>query len=1119
MNYTLRKMNCKALIGVLFALFLITFFLVKAYAANYTVRRIPSFWFDNKYVFYAEGVSPRSSSLDSVTISYDSLADLVYYCNEHRLSASIAYNSTLGVYVGWVNDSGFKITELGVSSVYGLFCNSAGKVYVAERTESGDSTIYNIYNFVQTTINEHTMSSGSTPTTPVIPSTWTDHQLLEKIYDRLYYLKEYASIANGYLSNLGWIAIDIRNYISDNVVPALSAINSNISSFMTAAVSGLDGISSRLTSIQSASWASVDVENRIYSGLSDISQQLGSVISNGAVQISATSLESRLDKLISMYSKVNSVVLDTASINGERITGAVGGKLSFPVFWGNTLLDSSRFLSAQDISYMVTSTKGIETEQIANVPLHSVFLGSAAPAYIRTGADLKGGLWWDSVSGGYVLSDTYDASSGEYVQRVKSTAYDGTENWRMVDKDGITKLFFCTDTAFENISANLSCWASDIGFTYAQFSAAFGGAAMEGASAYVGQFSVWQRNIRFMTSDYATVEEWKAHLAELAEAGTPLTVLFVPTAAVEKAALASHEVLIPEGDSTLSSPFIRITGQYETYASFTQTADIIAAIDRINVGGGDMTAVTSRLDRILAELQNTSGSASCEHTYEQHMEQEATCTLPGLLVSTCTKCGDSSSEIIDPLGHDWILTKAADYGVAEDTEVVALAAASSETSPATFWESVYQRRSDGGFGSSGFGDSGSWSSAEDMASAYNAFVAGLPAGGCDSAGKLLWQPKWTDVNPAYASRFVVACSDNAALLTLDSNCNPVYGESDFYSVTLDGSTISVSAAVSSDQWVSLGSTNRFFAPMNGYYTLLSTPVAYASWTYKDGRSGSGFYNGWKAEVLGTRTAGKELAARFAYQYSDYLKVTSNYQLSVAFYAPTFQIIPADASVSTNYASSTRPHNFDDTTIIDETANTFYDMAAGSTYTMSKWSYDYPTRTYTVTLEDETTVTVQYGDQAMIVTNGAAANSYPYSVPSGGGTDPDPGPDTPSAYDVYTCSRCGRTYEDRTGNGAPDEDYSTGSISQLMVRVFSKLGTFAGKLIGFLVHLFDKALGSVDHVISKFNDYTAQISGFGGDYPVWLTGFWAVLPSELQVALTFAVLCMVLGVVGKKLFFS
>lgn len=52
-------------------------------------------------MFFAEGVSPRSSSLTSVVISYDTLADLVYYCNEHRLSASLVYNTSLGVYVGF----------------------------------------------------------------------------------------------------------------------------------------------------------------------------------------------------------------------------------------------------------------------------------------------------------------------------------------------------------------------------------------------------------------------------------------------------------------------------------------------------------------------------------------------------------------------------------------------------------------------------------------------------------------------------------------------------------------------------------------------------------------------------------------------------------------------------------------------------------------------------------------------------------------------------------------------------------------------------------------------------------------------------------------------------------
>ena len=78
-----------------------------------------------------------------------------------------------------------------------------------------------------------------------------------------------------------------------------------------------------------------------------------------------------------------------------------------------------------------------------------------------------------------------------------------------------------------------------------------------------------------------------------------------------------------------------------------------------------------------------------------------------------------------------------------------------------------------------------------------------------------------------------------------------------------------------------------------------------------------------------------------------------------------------------------------------------------------------------------------------------------------------------------------TYEDHAGTGAPDEDYSNTTISQLVVKVFSKLGTFAGKLLGSVVHLFDKAVNAVDDLASKFNDYVEQIKGFGENYPCLL----------------------------------
>lgn len=134
------------------------------------------------------------------------------------------------------------------------------------------------------------------------------------------------------------------------------------------------------------------------------------------------------------------------------------------------------------------------------------------------------------------------------------------------------------------------------------------------------------------------------------------------------------------------------------------------------------------------------------------------------------------------------------------------------------------------------------------------------------------------------------------------------------------------------------------------------------------------------------------------------------------------------------------------------------------------------------------------------------------------TDPDTGEVTQSGYDIYTCSRCGDTYNDYAGDGAPS-DYGDTSLSKIIVKLFSKLGTFAGKVISWIIGLFDKMLSGLNDLITRFSDLTAQITGFGGDYPVWLSGFWGILPQEFQLALTFSFVCVFIGIIGRKLFFA
>lgn len=103
------------------------------------------------------------------------------------------------------------------------------------------------------------------------------------------------------LRRLMWDVIDGINNVTDGVYEQVD--------LLTGYLPRLDDIYNRLFNIQSASWASVDVENRIYSGVAvlgsrldtlvtnsaGIGSRLDSIINNGAVQVNTSSIDARLD--------------------------------------------------------------------------------------------------------------------------------------------------------------------------------------------------------------------------------------------------------------------------------------------------------------------------------------------------------------------------------------------------------------------------------------------------------------------------------------------------------------------------------------------------------------------------------------------------------------------------------------------------------------------------------------------------------------------------------------------------------------------------------------------------------------------------------------------------------
>jgi len=117
---------------------------------------------------------------------------------------------------------------------------------------------------------------------------------------------------------------------------------------------------------------------------------------------------------------------------------------------------------------------------------------------------------------------------------------------------------------------------------------------------------------------------------------------------------------------------------------------------------------------------------------------------------------------------------------------------------------------------------------------------------------------------------------------------------------------------------------------------------------------------------------------------------------------------------------------DNSTIINETNNTYYNPATGTKVPITNWSYDYSDRSYKVTLENGDTATVTYGDENIsiventTVSGDTITNNYTiYYLVEGSGEPPTDCPHDWQKGDVavptctlsgtvsYVCSLCGQ----------------------------------------------------------------------------------------------------------------
>lgn len=332
---------------------------------------------------------------------------------------------------------------------------------------------------------------------------------------------------------------------------------------------------------------------------------------------------------------------------------------------------------------------------------------------------------------------------------------------------------------------------------------------------------------------------------------------------------------------------------------------------------------------------------------------------------------------------------------------------------------------------------------------YDKYVDQLPASGYTSDGYLLWQPNWSDVCNWSAVRGFSAGS----VFSINTDGELVYGSSynaDFHDIRISGPCILVNLAYGDSRLYSFNLGNmdtglRFTVPVSGVYTLVwSSPFLECTKFSVDGgsvtgKSVEGTWKQYQSEgYKWTVSSGGNVYANFVgSRYTNKVELSGSDRRIIAIRTPVWKVVPASTVINNNYTINTRVDNltgiyvdnsdnyYTDVTIVDETNNRYYDMTTKTYYDIKSWSYDYSSRTYFLTLDNDVALTVQFGDTNVTITTNNVSNTYNYVVEDDSGSDPD----TPttckhewtetidtaptcleSGHASYTCSKCGETYE-------------------------------------------------------------------------------------------------------------
>ena len=312
----------------------------------------------------------------------------------------------------------------------------------------------------------------------------------------------------------------------------------------------------------------------------------------------------------------------------------------------------------------------------------------------------------------------------------------------------------------------------------------------------------------------------------------------------------------------------------------------------------------------------------------------------------------------------------------------------------------------------------------------------------------------------------------------------------------------------------------FIAPATGKYRFEH------SCTYvTEGISGStSYYTGteWEAKtdpnlnVTGSKADGytADLTAGVRYYVCSsicfYANSSSAAYTRVRFTCPIKFLYSTDGTtVNNTYNIDSRPTTFNapigyyndggtmnvtNTTLFDESTSTYTNIVSGDTYNITNWNYDYSDRSYHCTTEEGDTVTITYGDDAIVVHDGGNVYQYQYMMPSN-----NPGSGGGS------------------GGGGSDSGGGSSGIGDGIAGLLGVVGEILGGLIRGLLALATNALEALTGLGDIFAQMLTSILGFFGGFLDFLSAVFPFLPEETFVILNLGLILMIAAAVFRKFF--